>query len=511
MRVSLELRVLALVFGMNALVFALGGAFVLSRQIESAERLEQGITEDLLATIRRTIRPEGLNVPRILRWPSWGFFEDAMVVDSALSEDEGGRVRSHGIALNPLGSRHRRGDFDVERILVGVREALDLGSSVDGVEGGRVVPIPGPEGEGWGGIWFRSPDRIDERGLLGIVVRWFALSTLFLTLVTYFGMRRLVLDPVDSLAEGARRVRAGDFSVRLTEPRRRDEMADLIRSFNLMTGTVEGFNRRLEEEVERATETARRAEAAAMTQRRLAAMGELAAGVAHEINNPLGGLENAVSALEREDIDPERRRRYLELLSGGLKRIGETVNRLRRFTPRPFESEAVDLDRVVADAVELVRHRADTLGVEIHCEGLQPGRCTVSGSRSEIGHAVLNLLTNSLDALAGVGSDGGGEGARIDVIFEPADAPEEAPVPGAPGVRLRVRDNGPGVSEEELGRVQDLFYTTKDVGEGTGLGLALVSSTLRRHGGCARVRSERGRFFEVTLWFPREEQGGESG
>jgi signal transduction histidine kinase len=487
-RLSLRVRVLALVFLLNLLVFGMGGVLVLRTQIDSNQDLENQITEDLLATIKRTIRPDGLNVARILSWHSWSFFEDVILVDQELDLTAAGRIHPRGIALNPVGVRNRQGGFDKQAALAAIRAAISAQEPIEDVEGGRVVPISGPRGEPFGGIWFRTPDRIDEGALLRRVLPWFALSTLGLTLLTFFAMRRLVLDPISALGEGARRVSSGDLSVRLPEPSRRDEMADLVRSFNQMTSTVQGFNDRLEEEVRRATELARQAEAAAMTQRRLAAMGELAAGIAHEINNPLGGLQNAVTTLDRDDLEPEKRRRYLSLLATGLQRIGETVNRLRRFSPRPALHEPVDLEEVVRDSIELVRHRAERIGVRFGLEG----------ARNELGQALLNLFSNSLDAFEDGKPDQ--EGWRIDVALAPAQG----------GVALRVRDNGPGVTQDELARVQDLFYTTKEVGKGTGLGLALVHSTVVQHGGSVRIASRRGHFFEAELFFPLGERSAES-
>ena len=492
MSFSLRARVLALVFAINVLVFGLGGYLTLQVQLQSHARLQNDLTENLLATIRRTIQPTGLNVPRILEWPSWDYFEDALLVDDRLERAASGELDAKGIELNVRGRRTRDVRFDHGRALEAARRAIETMAPVEDVEGGRVVPIPGgARGGAWGAIWFRSIDLVDEGLLIRTVAQWFALSTMVLTLVTFFAMRRLVLDPIASLGEGARRVRAGELDFRLPEVRRKDEMADLVRSFNEMTSTVQGFNRRLEEEVRRATEQARQAEAAAMTQRRLAAMGELAAGIAHEINNPLGGLQNAVETLGRDGIEPAKRKRYLELLSTGLTRIGETVNRLRRFTPRHADFEPVDLASVVQDSLDLVRHRAERLGVTL----VAPSGASspVRGLRNEIGQAVLNLLANSLDALEEASRHG-----RIEVTLRRNLEGER------PGVSLSVRDDGPGVAPQELARVQDLYYTTKEVGKGSGLGLPLVHSTLQKHGGSVHILSEQGRFFEVVLWFPLE-------
>jgi signal transduction histidine kinase len=492
-RHSLRFRALCLVFLFNSAVFAALGVVLARSHAAASARTEELWTEDLVATIRNTIAPAGLKVAGILRWPSWRFFADAILVDQHLYEEPfTGTMRTRGIDLNPVGLGQRPVGFERERALRAIQQAVLQERPVE-VLGGRAVPIRAQEGV-WGGLWYRThaSQTHGYRAVLAEVLPWFALSTLLLTAATFLALRRLVLDPVEQLAEGARRMRSGDFDVRLAVPQRRDELAELVRSFNAMSSTVESFNLRLSEEVRLATEKARAAEAAAMRERRLAAMGELAAGLAHEINNPLGGLQNAVEDLRRGELSEERRTQYLDLLARGLARIGETVNRLRRFTPREAPLGSVDLAAVAQDALELVQHRSRRLGVELVFD---PGHGVprVTGVRNEIGQAVLNLLVNALDAL----EDGGTRdprGPRIELTLRAAED----------GVRLGVRDNGPGVAAEDLERLGDLFYTTKEVGRGTGLGLALVHSTMQRHRGELRIASTQGRSFQAELCFATE-------
>jgi len=490
-RHSLGIRALVLVFLSNSVVFAaLGVVLAQSQSADARERDEERALE-LASTIKDTIAPAGLTVASLLRWPSWRFFEDAILVDGRLSETSGGAVRSAGIDLNPVGVAARAADFPRQDALRALLLAMRAGQPV-AFQGGRAVPIVVRD-EVWG-FWYRSRNgAIDYTAGFLRVLPWFALSTLLLTGLTFLALRQLVLRPVEQLFEGARRLRAGDFSVRLAETERRDELAELVRSFNEMAGTVAGFNQRLSEEVRAAEEKARAAEAAAMRERRLAAMGELAAGIAHEINNPLGGLQNAVEDLKRPELPPARRTQYLELLARGLARIGETVNRLRRFTPRAAPLEEIDLAQVAEDALELVAHRAQRLGVTL----VVPPReraLVVRGLRNDLGLAVLNLLVNALDALEEHGTRDPA-GAHITLALRRE---------GARAV-LAVRDNGPGVAPELLDRIVDLFFSTKDVGRGSGLGLALVHATMQAHDGELVLSSEPGRFFQAELRFPLRE------
>ena len=231
-----------------------------------------------------------------------------------------------------------------------------------------------------------------------------------------------------------------------------------------------------------------------MTQRRLAAMGELAAGIAHEINNPLGGMRNAVESLERGDIEPDRRARYLELVDGGLSRIQGIVGKLLRFTPRSDLSEQVfSFADAARDAVALVEHRASAEGVELIVDLDGAGASSVRGDQSEIGQASLNLLQNALDALEGASAGGSG---RVDVEL----------IRDGLELRLRIRDNGPGVEEERLGRLTDLFHTSKEVGRGTGLGLPLALHVASAHGGRLLLSSPPGGGFHAELCLPAAEE-----
>jgi len=270
------------------------------------------------------------------------------------------------------------------------------------------------------------------------------------------------------------------------QPRHSDELGDLIGAFNSMAADMRRYRDFLEQEAEEAKDQAYRAEAAALRQRRLAAMGELAAGIAHEINNPLGGMLNAVEVLERPDTPAERTARYLELLRGGLERIQGTVQNLLRFTPRQAPREPLDLAGPVRDAVELVRHRIESDGVELELE-LADGRARVLGERAELGQAVLNLLVNALDAVESSAAAGS---VRVRLAVENST------------VSLVVSDTGPGIPAAELERVADLFYTTKEQGRGTGLGLALVHAVADQHGGQLQLRNRVEGGLEAELLLP---------
>ncbi|HJP00444.1 MAG TPA: HAMP domain-containing sensor histidine kinase [Planctomycetota bacterium] len=487
MRISLRLRVLSLVALVNVGVFGAGLWFLTGHLTRARQAQLSEFAGELVKTIHTTISPEGeLGVHQILQWPFWREYSDAIILHRNLRVSADGRIQPEGAFINPVGSSHRRAGFEMQGVLANLRQAIDGGQAVPGPRG-LSLPIVDSQGAVWGACWFQVGSLVNPGVVLASLVPWFVGSTLLLTLGTFAFLRRFVLDPVEALAAGSRRVRGGDLSVRLPEPDRGDELADLVRGFNAMMRDVEAFHERLEEEAALAARQARQAEAAAIRQHHLASMGELAAGIAHEINNPLGGLLGALEALQRGELSEEKRARYLLLLQDGLERMQDTVSKMLRFTPREAGERPFSPTDAARDAVALVQLRAERAGVEIVLHEEQGDAAVVQGIQGELGQAVLNLLANALDAL----EERGGPG-RIDVrVQRLGDL-----------LCLSVEDDGPGVAPQALERVADLFYTTKDVGKGTGLGLALVTSVMDNHRGRVRFASEEGRGFRAELELP---------
>lgn len=506
---------LLLVGVINVLSFGVAGLLLFPALAQEAQERFGEAADELAGTLREAVRPGAeANVASILDWPLWSQFDDAIVVDSNL-EQRGDRWVPRGVSLNPRGQAGRGPEFSRNAVFAALESSIErarqsLGTRGPGSEepievlGGRTQVI-WVEREPWGALWYRPADP----GLVAQTARRlapaFALSTLLLTLSTFVLLRRAVLEPVRNLARAAGGLERGEMHLRAPDPGESSgELADLTRRFNAMADELQSFQGELTERVDAATRQAREAEQNAMLQRRLAAMGELAAGIAHEINNPLGGLLNAVDALRKPDMPPDRRERYLALLADGLERIRATVGQTLRMAPRERTASEFDLLDVVRDACALVRHRLDQLGVELSVTwgeldvldstGEVPPALVVA-ARSELGGALLNLLQNALDSLEP--QAGAGRPARLELTLESAVLSD-----GRKGWRLAVRDNGPGLEPELLERARDLFFTTKEPGRGTGLGLSIVHNVMDSHGGRLELNSTAGEGFEAILWLP---------
>lgn len=214
---------------------------------------------------------------------------------------------------------------------------------------------------------------------------------------------------------------------------------------------------------------------------RLASLGLLTAGVAHEINNPLEGIGNYVSLLGRADLAPEDRARHLELVRHGLARVRDLVRDLLRFARPATTRDTVDLGDVVERARRLAAYSQVFRDVAVETSGLE-APLVVRGDAGRLEQVLLNLLLNAATAMQGRG--------RLSIAARR----------GADGsLLLSIADDGPGIPPQDLGRIFDPFFTT---GSGTGLGLSIAFGILQAHGGTLTARNQPEGGAEFTLRFP---------
>jgi signal transduction histidine kinase len=233
---------------------------------------------------------------------------------------------------------------------------------------------------------------------------------------------------------------------------------------------------------------------------RLGTLGTLAAGLAHEINNPLVSLNTFLTlAPEKRDADdPSFWGEYHELACGELERIRglvESMSRLGKGGPAvSLSREMIDVGEVTRQVVRLLQREAERAGVAVELE-VADGLPEAAVVRDQIHQVVLNLTLNAIQA--------SGEGGTVKISLD-ADGPIDAPE----GVRIRFQDAGEGISEENLERIFDPFFTTKDPDKGTGLGLMISHQIIADHGGSIEVESVRGQGSTFHVRLPGGSQPG---
>jgi two-component system NtrC family sensor kinase len=216
---------------------------------------------------------------------------------------------------------------------------------------------------------------------------------------------------------------------------------------------------------------------------KLAALGRLTAGIAHEINNPLGGMQNCVKSMQESPDDRQQNLRYLELLSKGLKRIGETVRQLLNFGRRePLKLRSVRVDDLIRECFALLEYGLKNIELTLDLNLNRPFSVDVEALKQ----VIVNIGLNSIQAM--------GNGGKLTVESRETDT----------GLLIKIIDTGAGMDEDQIQKIFDPFYTTKDVGEGTGLGLFVTYSLVENMNGKITVESQKGQGACFQLELPVE-------
>lgn len=280
-----------------------------------------------------------------------------------------------------------------------------------------------------------------------------------------------IFDPLQRLHQGALRVAHGDVHYRL-KLTTRDEMADLAEAFNAMNDRYREINGDLDRQVHERSQQLVRSE-------RLANVGVLSAGVAHEINNPLSAISMASESIA-DRIEPVLKqmeageagviRQYLQMIQDESVRCRNITERLLDFSRgRDNVREQTDLTRLVQDVINVVQHLGKFRGKNITFKPHAP--CFAEINSAEIKQVILNLVANGLEAMD--------RGGTLTVqISEQTDH-----------VRIQFDDEGCGMTPDVLERIFEPFFTQKQTGQGTGLGLSITHRIVHQHGGSIDVRS----------------------
>jgi two-component system NtrC family sensor kinase len=314
-------------------------------------------------------------------------------------------------------------------------------------------------------------------------------------------VHRLVYRPLRDLEEGAGRLAAGNLDQPIPV-RGGDEFGQLAGSFNDMTAALRTsraelreWGHTLEQRVERRTEQLRRAQAEAARGEKLASVGQLASGVAHELNNPLTGILTFSSLLRQKLPDGSQDAEDVDLVIRETKRCAGIIKRLLDFArDRPPEKKFSDLNQVIEDTVRMVEQQARVRDIEIALD-LDRTLPPIWADADQIKQVVMNMLINAQHAIEDKGT--------ITVTSRrvaQARSPEAGAAP-VPMVEFAVIDTGCGIPEQNLRRIFDPFFTSKVVGQGTGLGLSVSHGIVQAHGGSIEVESTvgEGSTFRVLL------------
>lgn len=493
-RLSLRMR-LAVLVGLSTAVVVGIEAYLESRVFETA------VERDLMETARLTalavaddyeLRTEPIDIPALVQ----DLHEFALAAPTlrTLSIVE---VRPEGPRVLASTSSEER----PEAVAVGTR-AVQEGRMISGpgppVTASVAVPVVKPGGHHVAAVATVSLAGLQQFRAKGRqVTLWFTPAAIvLLTLLVDALARRLIHQPIGRINDTMARAGAGDFAAR-AEVVRRDEIGDLAMGLNDMLGKLQNFNVALQERVDEATSVLRiRNEELAESYKRglllrealaraeqLAAVGQMAASVAHQVGTPLNLISGYVQMLQQESAGDPKTTRRLEIVQEQIGRVAAVVRTLLDHARRQEIARPTDLGALLSRVADIARPKLGSERITLSLD-IAPDVPPIHADAEELELAILNLVANSLDAMP----DGGS--LRLQLRRE------------RDRVRIDVTDTGRGIPADLMPRIFEPWVSTKPAGRGTGLGLSITRDAIARHGGTIAAESAPGERTTFTIELP---------
>jgi two-component system, NtrC family, sensor kinase len=333
----------------------------------------------------------------------------------------------------------------------------------------------------------------------GIAITVYVLAFLFvISVVLCLILWNLVSTPVSMLAQGMERVAGGDLDYTI-DIRRKDEMGELANAFNSMTGDLKkaknelmDWGNTLEKKVLEKTEAIHRAQAQLIHSEKLASLGRMAAGVAHEINSPLTGIVTFGHLLLKKFPPGSEEREDIEVIIDQANRCSTIIKGLLGFARASAAEKALtNINDVLHSSMNIVRNKADFFDVKLVTD-FDPALLRVKADSSQLQQVFLNMIVNAADAMEGKGT----------LTLTTRNISEN----GQDFIEVVFTDTGPGIPQENLEKLFEPFFTTKPVGRGTGLGLAVSHGIIQDHGGKIAVKTKINEGSSFTIRLPAERE-----
>jgi len=223
---------------------------------------------------------------------------------------------------------------------------------------------------------------------------------------------------------------------------------------------------------------------------RLAALGVMAGGIAHEVRNPLAVSAAAAQLLLKRRLDKATQAECAKKIHSGIERASSIIENLLRFArpSEPGRQSVFDIGHVIRDALKLLENQRKLARIKLHLSLNRLG-ATIRGNRTLLQQAFMNLLLNAIDAMP--------DGGRLSISSSRKDD----------SVVVRLKDTGSGIGPKEINKVFDPFFTTRPAGKGSGLGLSITHSIIDQHSGHIEIESAEGRGSTVTVALPCAKEG----
>lgn len=333
-----------------------------------------------------------------------------------------------------------------------------------------------------------------------LMILYLALHAAMILAFGYFALTLLIVRPVEKLRTAAERIGEGRFDVPIETTSGGREIRELSSALSQTARKLQTQRDALEAkigELTRAQDEIRTQQDAIIRSEKLASVGRLAAGVAHEIGNPLSVILGFLDLLRTSDLPPEEQAEYLERMQGEAERVNRIIKDLLAYSRSGEETtEPVQLQSVLEGALAVLSPQKIMNGVDVQVQAPEKPLC-VRATRDRLSQVVINLVLNAAEAMVGQG--------QLRITLSSQD--------GGRRVQVRFHDDGPGIDAELAREIFEPFVTSKPEREGTGLGLAVCQSIVQHLGGTLEGRNhpDGGAVFEMDLpaCDPPDREGGD--
>jgi signal transduction histidine kinase len=383
-------------------------------------------------------------------------------------------------------------------------------------------------------IWDMMMNLLEWKKVILITI---VLDAMVLIVFGSFLLSRVLVKPIKDLVRLTQKISEGDFSQKIEETSK-NEIGQLIGSFNRMIERLKENQESLEnylESLESANKKLKQAQEELIRTEKLASIGRFAAGVAHEVGNPLGAILGYTSILQKEGMDREESKDYLKRIEKEIERINRIVRELLDFArPSKFEIKEVEINKVIESTLSLLSYQKNFKNIESRLD-LQSDLPKIKGDESQLSQVFMNIILNAVDAMP--------EGGILTIqtrthIVENLDLDRLQGIyprrrrndptksdyshmrktdpltvlfkkfsEGDQLIKVGISDTGVGIRKEDLENIFDPFFTTKAPDKGTGLGLSISLRIVESLGGELRVASEVGKGTTFEVYFPAATHG----
>ena len=330
------------------------------------------------------------------------------------------------------------------------------------------------------------------------------INTVILTFIGIYRLSKVYFQPLARLARRAEDYREDDemlFSVRKED----NELHKLSGALNSMLRRISADKEKLRSTVnslESANLELKRAQKEIIRAEKLASVGRLSAGIAHEIGNPIGIVMGYLELLQQKDIPAAEKKEYIHRTEAEIERINTIIRQLLEISrPSNVGLKAVSVHDLIDDIAEVLNVQPLMSNIELECR-LEAQNDKIMADSNQLRQVFLNLIINAADAVSAEGKANNGKLLIQSSLVGETPEPSQDQQDHQAHLQIMFIDNGPGISEENIANIFDPFYTTKEPGKGTGLGLSVSFMIIEGFGGKMTVSSKIGEGTTMTLLLP---------